>query len=139
MKQEHERVAQYIAREILAKARGPRLDPDTWLCAGEGLRCLIASHRCDRLPVGQYFPPRQGGRGVIVHNRTMPDDLRCYVLVHELAHHVMAQESTGSLFGHVRCFGYHGSEQQQEMIARRVEAIVFPGHRRSARVRRFQE
>lgn len=139
MNREYERLAQYVAREILAQARGPRLDPDTWLYAGERLRCMIASHCCERLPPGQYFPPRSGGQGVIAHNRGLPGNLRCYVLVHELAHHIMARESTGSLWEHVRCYGYHGAEHAQEMIARRVEAIIFPGHRRSARVRHFQK
>jgi hypothetical protein len=131
-------IADYVACELRMQTRGDIGLPQTWLDAGARMNCRILSHDSGAEPPGQYRTSAIGHAGVITYNRALPAALGCLVLVHELAHHVLMRESTDSLFGYVRCYDYGGAADARDEIARAVESIIFPGVRRSSKVRCFQ-
>lgn len=131
-------IADYIACELRLQARGDIHRSHTWIDAGDRMGCLMMVHDCASAPPGQYRTSGPGGTGVITFYGQLSEQQRCLVLVHELAHHVLMRQSTDSLFDYVRCYNYNGASDARDDIARRVESIIFPGIRRSSKVRRFQ-
>jgi hypothetical protein len=126
---EQVRQAKMVARNMLDRHEGDRLDPESWVKVAKSMGCIVMSHNTKGLPMGLYAPTMFGDPssefGAIAFARNVRPARQARILVHETAHHGIQLMTTQSMFGEPiqRFDGDAGDYRHQ--IAREVERLIF--------------